>query len=197
MSLKLRENLFLLEFMIDEVFMHPGCVASELEHAPGNLCIKFKFLENPPIEICVEDYKPQCCYTPPTKKNGKSCLFPIPEVLNEVLAEQFNVNVTVFKRLSIGKKRNFKIGLTKIPLGNVFASLLEDMKEKPEETTISRTVMDIYPVVPKKLINKCCIGNITAYIRLTSLGKVLITQFQMNLQEKSVFYKVSLCPLPQ
>lgn len=186
----LNENLFLLEFLVDEVNLHPGVIPCELEYAAGETCMSIQFLDNDPLDICEAEFNQDCCTPDQTMKNGKSCLFAIsPKQIDDVM-KRFDLDVSIYKKLMYGVEPNkVKLGTSKISLEALFNEILQALKDDPESGTVSKTLKDIYPIIPLQLGDKCCIGDIVVFVRMSCFGKLIVTQFQMNLQEKSVFFK--------
>lgn len=183
------ENLFLLEFLVDKVNLTPGAVPREISDVAGETCVSFKFLDNDPLDICEADFTPQRDYNHDSgnMKNGKSCLFAIsPQQVNDAM-KKFDVEVAIFKKLTNGcLPDKLQIGHSVVPISFMFNEILQLVQQKAEAGTVSRTLKETFPISGQSCGN---IGAIGVFIRMSCFGKLIVTQFQMNLEEKSVFFK--------
>lgn len=195
----LSENLFLLEFLVDRVNLNPGAVPCEIADVAGETCVSFKFLDNEPLDICEADFTPTRDYARDScnTKSGKSCLFAVSQEQARKARYSFDVDVAVFKKLTNGcLPDKIQIGTAVISIASIFDELIESLLKKrpsdldcicPEGDTLARTLKDSFPICgPNKREE---IGCITVFIRMSCFGKLIVTQFQMNLEEKSVFFK--------
>lgn len=181
------ENLFLLEFLVDNVSLSPEC---ECNAPPGETCVSFQFLDNAPMDVCEADFTPKRNYRAGEKdqvKSGKSCLFSLsPEQANESV-EQFDIFVSIFKKMQPGwLPDRVEIGSALISISNLFAELISSVEISDGTTPTAKTLKDDFDIADA---NGQVIGKIGVYIRMSCFGKLIVTQFQMNLDDKSVLFK--------
>ncbi|KAJ8919890.1 hypothetical protein NQ315_006419 [Exocentrus adspersus] len=160
------ENLFLLEFLVDNVQIDPKCDCASGE---GERCVSFQFLDNAPLD------------------SGKSCLFALsPDQANAAL-QQFDVFVTIYKKMPVGwLPEKVEVGEALISISNVFTELINSVEESDGTTPTAKTLKDLFDV---NTANGEVVGKIGVYIRMSCFGKLIVTQFQMNLEDKSVLFK--------
>lgn len=182
------ENLVLLEFLVDRVGLDSD-VTDNMCGMTGETCVSFQFLDNAPLYVCEEDFAPKRNYTKDTGnlKNGKSCLFSLtPDQANEC-TKKFDVFVTIFKKMKPGVLPDqIRIGETIVSITDLFMELVDALKEATDEAPVAKTLKDCF-----KISNPLgeIIGDISIYIRMSCFGKLIVTQFQMNLEDKSVQFK--------
>lgn len=96
------ENLFLLEFLVDSVTLDKKC---ECDAPPGETCVSFQFLDNAPLDVCEADFNPKRDMKGgdrETVKSGKSCLFSLSPEQAAAGTEQFDICVSVTKKMQPG-----------------------------------------------------------------------------------------------
>lgn len=178
------ENLFLLEFLVDNLKLEGGC---DCDKPPGETCVSFQFLDNDPLDVCENDFGPKAGKGNSDVKTGKSCLFSLTSDQAEDATRQFDIYVSVFRKMKPGwLPETVPIGNTVIPVAEVFNELLESMGCGCDTSPCAKTLKDTFP------ITNCSeeeIGAIDVYIRMSCFGKLIVTQFQMNLADKSVLFK--------
>ncbi|KAJ3664353.1 hypothetical protein Zmor_008530 [Zophobas morio] len=179
MSALSTENLFLLEFLVDDLKLNARCDCMN----PSGVCVCFQFLDNDPLDVCEEDFNGGNKFGEESVKTGKSCLFSLtPEQTKQVL-KSFDITVGVFKRMPSGSEpEKACMGAAKVPILDLFMELISSK----EVTTCAKVLQDNYPLLDT---NKTPIGKIGVYIRLSCYGKNIVTQFQMNMDDKSVLFK--------
>lgn len=180
------ENLFLLEFLVDSLNLNNCTLATA---PPGEKCVSFQFLDNGPLEVCEEDFDPKRKYgvDNDTTKNGKSCLFSLTPELAEEVSNQFDVIVSVFARMDPEcEDENIELGTTIIPIQDLFNDLVESIDQETGVCPTAKTLKDEFELLNQRQRSA---GKITVYIRLSCFGKLIITQFQMNMDDKSVLFK--------
>ncbi|CAG9763279.1 unnamed protein product [Ceutorhynchus assimilis] len=181
------ENLFLLEFLVDSVALDKKC---ECDAPPGETCVSFQFLDNVPLDVCEADFEPKRNLKSGDNeaiKSGKSCLFSLsPQQATEAL-EQFDIAVSVMKKMQPGwLPETVQIGSSIIGISNLFSELISSVELSDGTTPTAKTLKDVFDVSDSKGIS---IGKINVYIRISCFGKLIVTQFQMNLDDKSVLFK--------
>nr|XP_023028347.1 uncharacterized protein LOC111516411 [Leptinotarsa decemlineata] len=180
------ENLFLLEFLVDNVKLEPKC---ECDAPPGEKCVSFQFLDNAPLDVCEADFNPKNTYevTESSIKSGKSCLFSLsPQQATECMSK-LDVLVTVFKKMQPGwLPEKVEIGSALISIANLFTELIDSVSTSDGVAPTAKTLKDVFDI--SKAEGEV-IGKIGVYIRMSCFGKLIVTQFQMNLQDKSVLFK--------
>lgn len=184
-----KENLFLLEFLVDKCVINPEAITKEIAKNDGETCVCFKFLDNDPLDVCEADFSPKSDYTQEDNgmKSGKSCLFALTPVQAEEASKSFNIDVSVFKKMpNDAMPDKVQIGTATIPVVSIFNEIIALLQSGAKSETVSRTLKDAFDVKdPKDEV----VGNISAFIRMSCFGKLIVTQFQMNLKDKSVFFK--------
>ncbi|KAK5642727.1 hypothetical protein RI129_008894 [Pyrocoelia pectoralis] len=184
------ENLFLLEFLVDNVHLDSSVVRG-VGDVPGDTCVSVQFLDNPPLDICEDDFAPRRRYSQDCSnvKSGKSCLFSLtPTQANEAL-RQFDVYVTVFKKMQQSEESSNKVqvGTSLISIVNLFTELIASVSVPANENgPTAKTLKDTFQIVND--VGQY-VGDIGMYIRMSCFGKLIVTQFQMNLDDKSVLFK--------
>lgn len=96
------ENLFLLEFLVDSVNLNKKC---QCDAPPGETCVSFQFLDNAPLDVCEADFTPSRNLRADTNesvKSGKSCLFSLSPEQASVATDQFDICVSVMKKMQPG-----------------------------------------------------------------------------------------------
>lgn len=187
MSSEATENLFLLEFLVDSLELAPQC---ECASPPGETCVAFTFLDNAPLEICEEDFSPAMKYGQDNArlKSGKSCLFSLTAEQVATLSSQFDVTVSVLKKMQSGwLPDRIQVGAAVISIANLFTEMIQSIQENtaPESPT-SKTLKDVFEIMNTEGTQ---VGKIGVYIRMSCFGKLIVTQFQMNFDDKSVLFK--------
>uniref|UniRef100_A0A6P7HAH5 Uncharacterized protein LOC114348280 n=1 Tax=Diabrotica virgifera virgifera TaxID=50390 RepID=A0A6P7HAH5_DIAVI len=82
-----------------------------------------------------------------------------------------------------------EIGSATISIANLFNELISSITDSTEdEETIptAKTLKDEFYITSPN--GEPC-GKISVYIRMSCFGKLIVTQFQMNLNDKSVLFK--------
>lgn len=180
------ENLFLLEFLVDEVNLEKKC---DCDSPQGQLCVSFQFLDNGPLEVCENDFSPMRKYgtNDENNKSGKSCLFSLSPQLTEACLTNFDLLVTVKKVMPPDiLPDKVDIGLAYISLANLFSELIYSIEASEAGGPAAKTMKDVFNL--QNEMGKD-VGTVGIYIRMSCFGKLIVTQFQMNLQDKSVLFK--------
>lgn len=177
------ENLFLLEFLVDSVDLNQGC---DCDSPSGELCISFQFLDNAPLDVCENDFT-SAGQGGKDVKTGKSCLFSLTPTQADEATKQFDIYVSVIKRMQPGwLPEKLEIGNTLISVSNLFNELIESVGCGCDSSPCAKTLKDTFIITSSEGEE---IGNISVYIRMSCFGKLIVTQFQMNLEDKSVLFK--------
>lgn len=182
------ENLVLLEFLVDRVALDPE-ITDNIGGMTGETCVSFQFLDNAPLYVCEEDFAPKREYTRDcgNLKNGKSCLFSLTPQQAADCTKQFDVFITIFKKMKPGVLPDqIRIGESLVSITNLFNELVDSMATCTDESPVAKTLKDCF-----KVTNPIgdVIGDISVYVRMSCFGKLIVTQFQMNLEDKSVQFK--------
>ncbi|KAL1518273.1 hypothetical protein ABEB36_001918 [Hypothenemus hampei] len=181
------ENLFLLEFLVDNVDMEKKC---ECDIPPGETCVSFQFLDNAPLDVCEADFAPGQnlkAASSSTVKVGKSCLFSLSPNQAVAATEQFDIFVSVMKKMQPGwLPERVEIGGCVIGIANMFNQLISCVELSDGNCPTAKTLKDEFNITDSK---GGVIGKISVYIRMSCFGKLIVTQFQMNLEDKSVLFK--------
>lgn len=171
------ENLFLLEFLVDDVKMDSRC---DCDTPPGEHCVSFQFLDNDALEVCEADFCPPRKYGKDESsiKSGKSCLFSLtPEQVQEA-SEVFDVTVTVFKKMQPGwLPDKICIGSALISIANLFVELVKTVEMQSDKGPAAKTMKDTFTLLDS---NGSDVGKVTIYIRMSCFGKLIVTQFQVG-----------------
>ncbi|RZC38010.1 DUF4497 domain containing protein [Asbolus verrucosus] len=179
------ENLFLLEFLVDDIKMDGRC---DCDTPPGEQCVSFQFLDNDPLDVCEADFTPGRKYgKDDNTKNGKSCLFSLTPEQVQKATEVFDVVISVFKKMQPGwLPEKICIGSALISIANLFVELIQSVELQTEQAPSAKTLKDTFELADTTGNN---VGKICIYIRMSCFGKLIVTQFQMNLDDKSVLFK--------
>lgn len=181
------ENLFLLEFLVDNVTIEND--AKDSNQPPGETCVSFQFLDNAPLDVCEADFNPQRDYKKDNDnlKSGKSCLFSLSPEQAVDSTKQFDIFVSVFKKMPVGwLPEKIALGEALISICNLFNELINSVESSSGTTPTAKTLKDLFDITNS---TNQVIGKIGVYIRMSCFGKLIVTQFQMNLDDKSVLFK--------
>lgn len=179
------ENLFLLEFLVDSINLKSKC---DCDTPPGDTCVSFQFLDNEALNVCEQDFLPDKKQAGDNDtKSGKSCLFSLdPQQINEA-CKNFDVTVTVFKKMQPGwLPEKITLGSALISITNLFEELIKCVQIQESPAPAAKTLKDTFKLLDVK---NGVVGTISIYVRMSCFGKLIVTQFQMNLEEKSVLFK--------
>ncbi|KAF5301774.1 hypothetical protein FQR65_LT08757 [Abscondita terminalis] len=164
------------------------CLCSEIGDTSGATCVSVQFLDNPPLDICEDDFSSsKNGYDSCNVKSGKSCLFSLTPAQAEEAICQFDVYVTVLKKVHGIEIEKVEVGNSLISIVNLFNDLIQSLNSSCSQCSPSaKTLKDVFQIT-----DDCgeVIGDIGMYIRMSCFGKLIVTQFQMNLEDKSVLFK--------
>jgi hypothetical protein len=169
------ENLFLLEFLVDDVKMDGKC---DCDTPPGEHCVSFQFLDNDPLDVCEADFSPGRKYGhEDNTKSGKSCLFSMTPEQVQKAAELFDVMVSVYKKMQPGwLPEKICIGTALISIANLFVELIQSVEMQTEQAPSAKTLKDVFTLLDT---TGSKVGKISVYIRMSCFGKLIVTQFQV------------------
>lgn len=120
-------------------------------------------------------------------KTGKSCLFSLTAKQAEEATTKFDISVSVIKKMQPGwLPEKMEIGTTLISVSNLFNELVESVGCGCDSSPCAKTLKDTFVITSSEGEE---IGKISVYIRMSCFGKLIVTQFQMNLEDKSVLFK--------
>ncbi|XP_011501523.1 PREDICTED: uncharacterized protein LOC105365126 [Ceratosolen solmsi marchali] len=176
MSRNIKQELFLLEFLVDKVNI-PSVKAMEEDIMLVKTCIEFKILNLPPIDICQDATDTYCsCLGDDGQvfRKGKSCLFALPCNILKKPIKSFPVVMSVYKKLPPRVLPDvMTIGTNQIELRDIMNCLLEESSSKVENPC--RTLKNNFRI---KTATGQCVGEVGLYLRFTQLGRKVVTQFQ-------------------
>ncbi|XP_058800738.1 uncharacterized protein LOC131669689 [Phymastichus coffea] len=178
------QELFLLEFLIDRVNV-PSVQAMQDDCLHVKTCIEFKILNLPPIFICQDASSDQCnCLGDDAQvfRRGKSCLFALPSKLLKPPVCSFPISMSVYKKLPPSVLPDvMTIGSNRIECRDMLNALLEDCSPNP-----CATLKNNFRITTAT--GQCC-GEVTVFIRLSKLGRKVVTQFQNPNNKKPYLFK--------
>ncbi|GJQ88032.1 hypothetical protein Trydic_g12956 [Trypoxylus dichotomus] len=179
------ENLILLEFLVDQINLDFE-IQQELASVMGETCVSFQFLDNAPLLVCEQDFSNNKMNGCGNIKSGKSCLFSLTPQQAEEAAKTFDITVEVFKKMKPGVLPDkIPIGASLISIVNLFNELVDSIATAGESPA-AKALKDCFKISNSNGEN---VGHISVYIRMSCFGKLIVTQFQMNLEDKSVQFK--------
>lgn len=183
------ENLFLLEFLVDKIKID-SC-AGGIACCTGEMCVSIRFLDNDSLDICEDNFAPKAKKRYPCEedlvKSGKSCLFSLTSEQAKAATQTFDVNLDIFKKTQPGiLPEKVQVGNCLISIAELFVELINSIPSKSQESPSAKTLKDTFKITGN---TGQIIGSISIYIRMSCFGKLIVTQFQMNLQDKSVLFK--------
>lgn len=175
------EKLFVLEALVESVEISSSSLNLD-ESTKSKLrgtCVAFQFLTHPPLIVCEEDFSgpPSAEYQSPSQINfntGKSCLFSIPSSAVPALPYNFNINVSVSRKLA--PEGSVTLGTSVIGMGESFSALIHSSVAQADLPlqNVKTGLFDVLDGNNKK------IGFINVFIRLSSYGAMIVGQFQVN-----------------
>ncbi|RZC39290.1 DUF4497 domain containing protein [Asbolus verrucosus] len=175
------ENLFLMEFLVEDLQIDK----CDCNMPPGELCICFQFLDNTELDVCEHDFSPNKKFSPSNDNNriGKSCLFSLTPSQAQAALQSFDLIVSVCKKMQPGyNPEKICMGSANISVVHMLSGLLQSN----EKTPAAKVLQENFQLMDATGRN---VGTIGVYIRMSCYGKMIITQFQMNLDDKSVLFK--------
>lgn len=184
------ENLFLLEFLVDKVHIDPTAARqSQMAGLYGESCVQFQFLNNAPLDVCEADFSPKNNYAAEggTFKSGKSILFSLTPDQAQQAVKDFAIHVYVFKKLEGNAMPDkMPVGETDIQIVDQFNELLKQINDNSTGQPAAKVIKDTFKLIGP---GETSMGTISVFIRISCFGKLIVTQFQMNLEDRSVLFK--------
>lgn len=189
------EKLFLLEVLVDKLSILEDSLNldDKLRSNLTDTCVFFQFLHYPPLVVCESDFlgTPVGRHdnTDITFKSGKSCFFSLRTPRGHVFPVNFDVKVTVVRRLKEGVLPDkLELGKTSISMTEEFTELLRiNTDENCDCLPLSKVKKGVFEI---RDVNSRQVGNVAAFFRLSCFGKLIITQFSLNKEdEKSYLFK--------
>ncbi|KAK6627522.1 hypothetical protein RUM44_010000 [Polyplax serrata] len=177
-----RQQLFLVEFLIDCVTIDSCAVDEEI--LEGQTCLSVSFLNFPPMDICEKDFDQN--KEPGVDKVKFNCGKSLMFAFNEKQCDHpppLSVELTVSKKL--GEDKNpFKvdIGTIKICISELFRQIVDIAKFKPDKLPASKSIKDCFMLIGP---GKRTMGEVSIYIRLSCLGQNIVTEFQCGSDMKA------------
>ncbi|KAF6214761.1 hypothetical protein GE061_009504 [Apolygus lucorum] len=175
------ETLFLLEILVDNVQFEKPAKEEDLKET----CVGFQVLKYPPLIICEEDFvymgddefdKQNVQF-----KSGKSLLFALPS-LQEKDPNLGSIHVWVTRRVARTDKTKV-MGATDINLSGSFENLLQASAKQQVVSPISKFIRDTFQFKSESNV----VGTLTAFLRISCFGKLIVTQFEVKGKEKFTF----------
>lgn len=180
------DHLVLLEFFVERV-VYNDRVDGNLQG--GKTVIEFQFLDNDPITIDATKANASLCGSPIINM-GKSCLFSLTPPQAVEAANLFDLYVKVYQSRKCGLQQKVLVGIALIPLTNMFNEILKKSGDKETDSPPGGTKY-IRHSVPLMDLEDNMVGHICASVRLSCYGKYIQTDFQMNMDHKSIDYKAN------
>uniref|UniRef100_A0A1B6CLG1 DUF4776 domain-containing protein n=1 Tax=Clastoptera arizonana TaxID=38151 RepID=A0A1B6CLG1_9HEMI len=187
------EKFFFFEVVVFDVYINEADLQLDEDVISSfrETCVMFQFLHYPPLVICEKDF---CVYgnqnsLHPRKKlkSGKSSLFPLKTLRQPLKPMNFDIKVSVAKKLPEGVlPEKLIIANTSVNIGSSFTRLMTEDPEKVDECLIPKIMRDKYDLFNDQGKK---VGDITVFIRLSTLGKYIITQFKLGENEKEYYFK--------
>lgn len=187
----LYEKLFLLEILVNDVYIKNSCINQNLTSKCQDTKVLFQFLYFPPVTVCEDICSAAPQPSPITHikfKSGKLCLFPLRPMNCPVLPTDFNINISVVKNIQEGIiQKQLVIGKAKINMGS-FYQLINDYLPA-NVITPSKTMRDTVD-----LIDDCGgqIGNISFFLRLTYLKTAIVTKVSTGTNQEALLFQGSV-----
>ncbi|KAJ8668001.1 hypothetical protein QAD02_009664 [Eretmocerus hayati] len=179
------QELFLFEFLVDKVNI-PAVQAMQDDILSVKTCIEFKILNLPPILLCQDSSSDNCCCLgedPQVFRKGKSCLFALPSRLICRKLCSFPIIMSVYKKLPPSVLPDvMTIGSCSIEARDMINALLDECPlEKP-----SKALKNNFRITTS---TGQCVGDACVFVRLSRLGRKVVTQFQTPHNKKPYLFK--------
>lgn len=99
----------------------------------------------------------------------------------------FTIYVCVYKKLPGNEMPDrMPVGATGIQIVSQFNELLQQIQMCSGQPA-AKVIKDTFKLSAANA--PACVGAITVFIRISCFGKLIVTQFQMNLEDRSVLFK--------
>lgn len=183
------EKLFLLEVLVDSVYISNSSLSLD-KATKSNLketCVMFQFLNHPPLVVCEEDFFKASSSSNDTRlnfKSGKSCVFSMASSLIPTLPYKFDVNVSVIRKVE-QPTNTILLGTSNISMGDSFAALMHSSVDEPD-LPLQKTKSGTFDICDQ---NNRKIGYITAFLRISCFGALIVTQFQVGANQEAFMFR--------
>lgn len=182
-QIKNKEKIFLIEVVIQKVFLDV-LELNELSFRNTETCLSYKFLEYGPFKICERAFKSKVeeggCAGCSILKNGNSTMFPLfPDQITDLKVKGFQIDVDILKMFKPIPKT---IGSAEVSMKDIFRAVVEHMTKKSVET-VSKSMKNRYRL---KNAEDDPVGYVDLFLRLSSMGKMIVTKFQMDTAKECV-----------
>lgn len=185
------EKLFLMEVLVDSLLISNSSINldKDLLENLTDTCVLFQFLHYPPLVVCESDFMGTIGAgrednSHVTFKSGKSCFFSLRTPKGPILPVPFEVKMSVLRRLKEGVLPDkLEVGKTTIKMNDEFTELLNADKNC-ESLPLSKSKKGVFEI--QDGFGKT-VGSVTAFIRVSCFGKLIITQFSMNKEDEQSF----------
>ncbi|XP_023246367.1 uncharacterized protein LOC111643189 [Copidosoma floridanum] len=187
------QELFLVEFLIDRVNI-PSVQAIHDDILPVTTCIEFRILNLAPIYVSQDTANEKCTCMgeePQVFRKGKSCLFALPRRLLDSPICSFPITMSVYKKLPPTVLPDvMSIGCCQIEARDMLNCLLQECpKADPsDDGKPYRTIKNKYRISTP---TGQCVGDVGLFLRLSRLGRKVVTQFQNPHNRKPYLFKGS------
>lgn len=180
------ERLFMIEFLIDSVQIVKTAVNIPENYdlwLRGETIVSFSFLDVPPLQISESQFSNCLLPNKDCVKVGKSCLFALSPSTR--LQESFVVRVSVDRRLPFScRPETMHIGDAAIDISELFNDVLENVIIYPDIVPVCKSLAETF-IIRSEIFQP--IGEITAIIRFSGFGKMIVTQFGVGSEKKESF----------
>ncbi|XP_023316689.1 microtubule-associated protein 10-like [Trichogramma pretiosum] len=187
------QELFLAEFMVDRVKIPSvqAQVGNDETSTQPKTCIEFKILSLPPIFICQEPTSGSNCTClgdePLVFRKGKSCLFALPSHLLAKPVCSFPVLMTAYKIFPPDTLPDvMTLGQCQIDVRDIVNDLMQESACKAERTSPCKAMKNNFRI---QTPTGQCVGEVCAFVRMSRLGKKVVTQFQTPHNKKPYLFK--------
>jgi len=182
------ENLLLLEFLVDEVAFEER-IRDDLLLIHGETCVTFQFLDNIPLCVTENEFTGNLEQIDKVEmKSGKSCLFSMTPREAEMAFNVFDIYLEVCKVMPPGTlPERILVGEGLISITRLYKKLMESFIKAGGSVCCAKSMEDTFKITSASTGN--LVGSIRVFIRLSCFGKIIITEFQMNMQNKCIEFK--------
>ncbi|XP_066591908.1 microtubule-associated protein 10-like [Prorops nasuta] len=181
------QQLFLVEFLVDSINV-PAVHAVHDEILPATTCVCFQILSLPTITIHQKSPPVSCACDKLQQqifKKGKSCLFALPSKVLEKPLNTFPISVSVYKKLPPGVLPDVMlIGGAQIQAKDMINEMLKQRVFNARN--LDEDFQDTFKI---STATGQVVGDITLFLRMSCLGKKIVTQFQIPHNKKPYLFK--------
>lgn len=187
------EMMVMLEALVGNLSIRSDSVDRSLVKSSPDTCVMLQFLHYPPLMICESDFlgypvdhvDPENIYF----GSGKSCLFSLRVPRGRpLLPIPFQIKVSAVRKLMEGVLPNkMVIGEAVVDMSDGFHELVSlDVDESCDKLPMVKTTVGDYDLKDESGNN---VGSVTILLRLSCLGKLVITQFNNNKETNAYLFK--------